>query len=276
MSGPDAAPDDPLLAQVVHRSMVIDQPGSRPVVKLMLNLSPGSRTFEAGNDIAFLAPGQGLPDGLRRYTVDSVGEVPFEDSVDITVYVRAHRAGEGNGGAGHLHGLAQGDAVSVYGPFSYPFYPPVGSRSNIIMIGAGCGMVPFRWLAHKIQSRRLDWMGKVLMLEGEETGLERLYLNRPGVDQDQYFDSASQRAFELLKTRYSATAFDAAGGADANRDALWRLMGQGSVYVYLAGYRSVAESLDRAMAGHLRLTGRWEDAKAELVRTGHWLEFLYD
>ena len=31
-----------------------------------------------------------------------------------------------------------------------------------------------------------------------------------------------------------------------------------------------------AMAGHLRLADRWHDAKAALVRDGHWLEFLYD
>ena len=53
-------------------------------------------------------------------------------------------------------------------------------------------------------------------------------------------------------------------------------MGQGHVYVYLAGYRSVAESLDKSMSDHLRLSGRWEEAKEDLIRDGHWLEFLYD
>ena len=79
--------------------------------------------------------------------------------------------------SGHLLALAQGDSVPVFGPYRYPFYPPMGSRSNMVMIGAGCGMVPFRWLAHKVHGRGLDWMGKVLMLEGPETGLEQLYMN---------------------------------------------------------------------------------------------------
>jgi len=276
MSGSDVAVDSPIDARIVHKSVVVDLPGAQPVVKLMLNLAPGDRAFEAGSDVAFLAPGHEIPDGLRRYTVDSIGSVPFEDSIDITLYVRAHGANTEGGSAADLMGMSQGDTVPLYGPFSYPFYPPLGSRSNVIMIGAGCGMVPFRWLAHKIQSRRLDWMGKVLMLEGDQTGLERLYLNRPGPDQDQYFDVATHRAFEALKTRYSATASDAADSAVANREALWRLMGQGHVYVYLAGYRSVAESLDRSMSDHLRLAGRWEEAKKDLIRAGHWLEFLYD
>lgn len=279
MSKPDAAIEEPIVARVVHKSVVVDQPGLRPVIKLMLNLAPRGRRFATGTDIAFLAPGHS-PDspgpGLRRYTIDSVGEVPFEDSVDITIHVRDHGGANGTGMAHHLTELEPDETVAVYGPFPYPFYPPMGSRSNMILIGAGCGVVPFRWLAHKVQARKLDWMGKVLMLEGSQTGLEHLYLNEPGRDQDQYFDSATQRAFEALKTRYSATALDRAESTEENMDAMWRLLGQGSVFVYLAGYRAIAEAMDKAMARHLRLPGRWEEAKAALMRDGHWLEYLYD
>lgn len=279
MSKPDATIAGPIAARVVHRSVVVDQPGARPVIKLMLNLAPQGRQFDAGSDIAFLAPGfpaDSPQGGLRRYTVESVGAVPFEDSVDITIYVRDHNDAHGPGMAQHLMALKNGDQVSVYGPFTYPFYPPMGSRSNMVLIGAGCGMVPFRWLARKVQARQLDWMGKVLMLEGPSTGLEHLYLNEHGINQDQYFDGATHRAFEALKTRYSATALDRAESTADNMDALWRLLGQGSVYVYLAGYRAVAEALDAAMERHLRLEGRWHEAKAALVRDGHWLEYLYD
>jgi NAD(P)H-flavin reductase len=279
MSRPDAPIEEPIVARVVHRSVVVDQPGLRPVVKLMLNLPPGGRDFAPGTDVAFLAsnrPAGASGRGLRRYSIDAVGEVPFEDSVDITIHVRDHGSGGGTSMARRLIELNPGDTIPVYGPFPYPFYPPMGSRSNMILIGAGCGMVPFRWLAHKVQARRLDWMGKVLMLEGPQTGLERLYLNEPGRDQDHYFDSATQRAFDALKTRYSATALDRAESTRENMDALWRLLGQGSVFVYLAGYRQIAEAMDEAMAQYLRLPGRWEEAKGALVRDGHWLEYLYD
>lgn len=278
MSKPDAAVDSPIVARVVHKSVAVDLPGQRRVDKLMLNLSPQGRTFAAGTDVAFLVPGHDpgdLAHGLRRYSVESVGAVPFEDSIDITIYVRDH-GNTGSGMAHHLMGLEQGDSVPLYGPFAYPFYPPMGSRSNMVIIGAGCGMVPFRWLAHKVQRRKLDWMGKVLMLEGPQTGLEHLYLNEHGANQDQYFDAATHRAFDALKTRYSATALDSAESTAANMEALWRLMGQGSVFVYLAGYREVARAMDEAMSRHLRLHGRWQEAKAALVSGGHWLEFLYD
>jgi ferredoxin-NADP reductase len=281
MNKPDAAVEDPIVARVVHKSVVVDQAGTGRVVKLMLNLTPQGRSFAAGSDVAFLAPGYAMDSstiaaGLRRYTVESVGAVPFEDSIDVTIFVRDHDPVNGVGMAHHLIDLAKGDTVAVYGPFAYPFYPPMGSRSNMVLIGAGCGMVPFRWLAHKVQARKLDWMGKVLMLEGPQTGLEHLYLNDPDQDQDQYFDTATYRAFEALKTRYSATALDRRESTVANMDALWRLMGQGSVFVYLAGYRAVAEAMDEAMALHLRLPGRWQEARSALVKAGHWLEFLYD
>jgi ferredoxin-NADP reductase len=278
MNKADVMDEGPISARVVHRSVLLDAPRQHPVIKLMLNLAPQGRSFVAGADIAFTSPGAGgdATGALRRYTIESVGEVPFEDSIDVTLYVRDHEHADGVGVAHYLTGLSQGDEVALYGPFPYPFYPPMGSRSNMVLIGAGCGMVPFRWLAHKVQARRLDWMGKVLMLEGDETGVEHLYLNDPVANQDQYFDSATFRSFEALKTRYSAQPGDSGESAEANRDALWRLLGQGSVFVYLAGYRSVAEAMDRSMAEHLRLAGRWQEAKSALVRDGHWLEFLYD
>jgi ferredoxin-NADP reductase len=265
----------PLAAQIVHKSLLVNQPEGHKVHRLMLNLVPQGRLFEPGTDIA-LGATDDQPVLRRRYTIESVGEVPFEDSIDITVFVREPVAADAGTVARELLQCAQGDSVAVYGPYPNPFYPPVGSRSNMILIGAGTGMVPFRWLARKIQSRGLDWMGKVLMLEGGETGLETQYLNRALVDADQYFDEASRRAFEALKTRYSAVASDAFPSPAANREALWRLMGQGSVYVYLAGYRRMAEALDAAMAEHLRLAGRWEEAKSALQKNGHWLEFLYE
>lgn len=279
MTSPEATIVEPLVARVVHRSVIVGQAGAGPVVKLMFNLMPQGRPFAAGSDVAFLPPGSdgdAGSGGLRRYTIEAVGAVPFEDSIDITIYACEHAGSRDDGVAHWLHTLAQGDTLELYGPFAYPFYPPSGSRSNMILIGAGCGMVPFRQLAHKVQERKLDWMGKVLMLEGPQTGLEHRYLNQQGIDEHQYFDAATYRAFEALKTRYSGTALDVAESREGNMDALWRLMGQGSVYVYLAGYRAVADAMDAAMAAHLRLSGRWQDAKAELLRTGHWQEFLYD
>ena len=275
MSKADETFQEPIVARVVHRSMVMDDGAGRRVIKLMFNLLPQGRRFEVGSDIGFQASAADDA-GLRLYSIEAVGNVPFEDSVDITIYVRELDETAGGGMAHHLAGLGQGDTVPVQGPFPYPFYPPMGSRSNMILIGAGSGMVPFRWLAHKVQGRRLDWMGKVLMLEGPATGLENLYQNEQGRDQDQYFDGATHRAFEALKTRYSATSLDRSGGAEAHMDALWRRLGQGGVYDYLAGYRSVAAAMEQAMSAHLRHEGRGEEANSAQRRDGPWVEYLYD
>jgi ferredoxin-NADP reductase len=275
MNRSDPTTQVPLAARVVHKSALVERDDVAVVTKLMLNLLPQGRIFDPGTDVG-IAGIDDAPGALRRYTIESVGRVPFEDSIDITLYIRDAGRSDPRSVSRHLMSCEQGDTVTLFGPFSNPFYPPMGSRSNLIMIGAGTGMVPFRWLARKIQDRRLDWMGKVLMLEGRETGLEHLYLNRRLADADQYFDDATRRAFEALKTRYSAIASDAPTNPAAHCEALWRLMGQGSVYVYLAGYRDVAEAFDAAMESHLRLPGRWLEAKDALERDGHWLEYLYD
>ena len=277
MTRADPLLNDPVVARLVHKAPLADQPGSAAVFKLMFNLDPKGRKFEPGQDVGFVVPGMDPEEGnVRFYTIEEVGEVPFESSIDITLYVADNPHPGSASAAAALLALEPGVSVDLFGPFPYPFYPPMGSRSNVVLIGAGGGLVPFRWLARKIHARRYDWMGKVLMLEGPETGLEHVYANEPGVDQDQYFDSAGYRAFEALKTRYSAVPLDRSESTANNLEALWRLMGQGSVYVYLAGYRSVADAMDKAMTEHLRLHGRWSDAKAALQQNGHWQEWLYD
>ena len=59
MNKPDATVEGPIVARVVHRSVLFDQPGQRPVIKLMLNLAPQGRPFVSGADVGFAAPGVG-------------------------------------------------------------------------------------------------------------------------------------------------------------------------------------------------------------------------
>jgi NAD(P)H-flavin reductase len=275
MNKPNSPNEVPLAARLVHRSPLVERDGEAAVYKVMLNLMPQGRVFEPGLDVGITNGERWMP-GMRRYTIESVGPVPFEDSIDITLYVRDRGRVDADSVSRYLLSRDIGDVLTLFGPFPYPFYPPMGSRSNLILVGAGVGMVPFRWLARKIKNRRLDWMGKVLMLEGAESGLEKVYVNDRIADADQYFDALSFSAFDALKTRYSAIASDLDATLETHCDAVWRLMGLGSVYVYVAGYRSIAESFDQAMASHLRLEGRWLEAKRRLQRDGHWQEWLYD
>ncbi len=261
-------------ARVVQNSEVSPPGALHTVNKLMLNIMPNDEVYEPGMDVAFKRDGDGA--GWHHYTVEQIGEVPFEGSIDLTLYIRQQDPAQSSGVSAWLCGLETGEQIEMSGPCRYPFYPPNGSRSNIIMIGAGAGMVPFRWLARKIQNRGLDWMGKVLMLNGAQTGLDEIYLNDSEKDLDQYFDHESFRAFEALKTRYSATAIGSKANVEAHAAALWQLLGQGSVYVYLAGYRDVIERFDQAMQEHVRMPGRWEAEKTRLMRNGHWQQFLYD
>lgn len=267
-----------LKARLVHRSEITPAHGGDSLVKLMLNVQPEGRRFEPGQELGFVPPGEtaaAAADNLRRYSIEQVSEVPFEDTLDLTLFVRSHGADPAHSLTAWLRGLETQAELEFYGPFKYPFYPPSGSRSNIVMLGAGCGVVPFRWLARKIHARGMDWMGNVIMLEGDQTGLDHLYLNSASLDVDQYFDKQTHGAFEALKTRYSATTLDNPLSIEANMNALLRMLSRGSVYVYRAGYRSVAAEMDKRLTAHLRLQGRWAEMRQALVDAGHWQEYLY-
>ena len=59
MSKADETVQEPIVARVVHRSVVMENAAGRRVIKLMFNLLPQNRRFEAGSNIGFQAPAAG-------------------------------------------------------------------------------------------------------------------------------------------------------------------------------------------------------------------------
>ena len=153
--------------------------------------------------------------------------MPFEDSVDITIYVRDHGRHRDSGSRSHLIALPRVTRCRCTGP-SLPVLSADGfaQQYDPDRCRLWHGPVSLAGAQGSGAQTRLDGQGTDAR-GASDTGLEHLYLNVPGVNQDQYFDSATQRAFEALKTRYSATALDRSESTAANMDALWRLMGQG-------------------------------------------------
>ena len=66
----DETVQKPIVARVVHRSVLVDDAAGRRVIKLMFNLLPQDRRFEVGADIGFMASAGGDA-GMRMYSISS-------------------------------------------------------------------------------------------------------------------------------------------------------------------------------------------------------------
>lgn len=258
-------------ASVVENTRVTAENDPVDLRRLVLNVAqPESPCFE-GQSFGVAAP-DGGGRAFRLYTLAEVRPVPAGGGVDVGFYVRNW----GGPVSGFLCSRAAGDAIVLYGPYDYRFRLPMDNRSNLVMIGVGTGIAPFRALVHRAYDARVDWKGKVRLFYGPTTGMETLYTNEPG-DVAQYFDRRTFRAIDALKTRRSIPGSHEPGrGLAQNLGELWDLVRDPDTYVYFAGPRAGRAALDAAMPEAAGGADVWTAASEALRARNHWAELLFD
>jgi ferredoxin--NADP+ reductase len=257
-------------ATVVQNARVTPEKDVVDVRRLVINLVGQALRFFEGQLIGFSVTAGGR-DHFRLYTVADVQPIPGDEGLDLGLYVRRC----GGPVSDYLCGLSKGERITVVGPYDYRFRLPMDNRSNLVMIGAGSGVAPFRALVHKAYDLRVDWKGKVRLYYGPQIGLEALYNNDPA-DIGQYFDRRTFRAMDALKTRRSIPGSAEPGrGLQGNMTELWDLVRDPDSYVYLVGSASALAALHDAM-GAFAGADVWQAATEALKARNHWAEMVFD
>ena len=169
-----------------------------------------------------------------------------------------------------------GDEITITGPFALPFAVPEDKNANLILIGMGTGIAPFRAFIKHIYKNVKDWKGKIRLFYGARSGLELLYLNDKDGDLTNYYDEATFKAFHALSPRPTWSdpiALDAA--IEERAEEIFEMLSLANTYVYVAGYEKVKEKLDKAFANILGSRIKWETRKAELIVGDKWAEVIY-
>lgn len=169
-----------------------------------------------------------------------------------------------------------GDIITLTGPYNLPFVVPQDSRANLILIGMGTGIAPFRAFVKHIYKNIPDWQGKIRLFYGARSGLELLYLNDKDGDLTQYYDQATFEAFHALSPRPHMNDPIALDTAIENRAAdIVEMLSHANTYIYVAGYEKTREVLDKAFSNILGSKEKWATRKAELVAGSKWAEIIY-
>lgn len=169
-----------------------------------------------------------------------------------------------------------GDTITITGPFDLPFSVPEDKQANLILIGMGTGIAPFRAFIKHIYQREQDWKGKIRLFYGARSGLELLYLNDQDGDLTNYYDKATFEAFHALSPRPhwgDPIALDEAIAARAEE--ILEMLQSTNTYIYVAGYDKVKDNLDKAFIEILGSEEKWKTRKAELVAGNKWAEVIY-
>ena len=254
---------------------------------LVLRLPDTPFEYAEGQSVGILAPGPhefGNANHLRLYSIASPrgGDDGRGDSLSICVrrcFSIDDISGERYPGraSNYLCDANPGDPIQIVGPYGVPFEVPADDASNLLMVGAGTGIAPFRAFVKHIYQRHGEWRGKVRLFFGAKSGMEMLYMNDFRKDLALYYDQASFRAFEAISPR---PHYDAPPALDRvlleNSAEIWEMMCDPKTYVYVAGLHDADKKFELAMEEMAGTKDRWLDLKSEISAAGRFAELLYD
>ena len=237
---------------------------------------------KVGSCIRVLAPGQyGNPYHTRLYSIADTDH--SDDGAQFEICVRRcfymdEANGEEYGGvaSNYLCDLKPGSSIKFSGPFGYPFVIPKNLDANLLMIGMGTGIAPFRGLIRMIYEKHGGWKGKVRLFHGAHTGLEMLYLNDANSDLANYFDQPTFKAFQAVSPRPAFNVPIALDKAlEQNAAEVWEIVNSPDSRVYVAGLTQMLGMIDNAMCNIAGSPRAWMTQRSELLSAGRWQEVLY-
>jgi ferredoxin--NADP+ reductase len=273
-------------ATVVSSERITPEASGVEVRELTLDVQKPDFEFQLGQSIGVLAPGTkefGQEYHFRLYSIADLPErggkgLPrIKIAVRRTSYVDKYSGEQYPGVASnYLCDLVAGDTVTMAGPYGLAFEVPEEMDANLILIGTGTGIAPFRAFVKHLYKNVPEWRGTITLFYGARSGLELLYMNDERDDFSQYYDTDTFQAFKALSPRPKWTEnIDWAGALAQRGEGLWSLLEQPNTYVYVAGLEKMRGELDNAFGEIAGSEQKWARRRAELSAGGRWVEVLY-
>ena len=256
------------------------------VKEIILDVEGPEFQYEIGQLVGVLVPGPhalGHEQHFRLYSLTEMPSRTADNRHTITLLVKRcnyidEYSGEEYKGiaSNYLCDLIPGQDITITGPYGLPFEVPEDNTSNILMIGLGTGIAPFRAFVKHIYHTIGDWQGKVRLFYGARTGMEMLYMNDHRNDFANYYDETTFAAFQAISSRpeWKEDA-DLTQALNVHEQEIWDLLCSYNTYVYVAGLSSISSMLDEAFSKMAGSSEKWKRRKKELLAGRRWTELLY-
>jgi len=278
---------DNRLQATVKESRRITPENAPEVRNILLTVSRPGFTYSEGQAVGVLVPGPhplGQQDHFRLYTVASAPVTGADGNVDLELCVRRcfildEVSGEEYPGiaSNYLCNAKPGDSIILTGPYGDAFAIPEDDEANLLMIGTGTGIAPFRAFVRHIYEQRPNWKGQVQLFYGARTGMEKLYQNDQLNDFANYYDQKSFQAFEGLSLKPWLQGEESGLGQvlEEKAELIWEQIQQPKTYLYLAGLPKTREEFYKVMAKVAGTETRVRWIREEMMEQGRWAELIY-
>ncbi len=273
-------------ATILSTEPITDEGAEAEVRELVLEVDRDEFNFEIGQSIGVLVEGPAEFGGSLRQRLYTVADTPSskgDAKPQIRLVVRRcdyidDYSGEQYAGvnSNYICDRKPGDKLSITGPFGLPFTVPDDKKANLLLIGLGTGIAPFRAFVKHIYQDVGDWEGRVRLLYGARSGLELIYMNDKRDDFARYYDEDTFEAFQALSPRPNwadPIAWDYA--IEERSGEILSMLEDEHTYVYVAGLVPIRDALDNVFSNMLGSEDTWAKKKAELKEAGRWVELLY-
>lgn len=258
---------------------------SEEIRELTLEVDREGFEYKVGQSIGVLVKtdkNYGSSEHHRLYSISDIPDNTKEKPlIKILVkrcsYVDEFSGERVDGVASHyLCDLQIDETVTLTGPFGLPFIVPEEKDADLLLIGLGTGIAPFRAFVKHLYEEVKEWKGRVRLFHGARTGLELIYMNEKNNDFSNYYDQETFQAFEALSPRphwADPIALDYA--LEQRSDEILNMLAKPGTHIYVAGHEKIRTLLDDAFVKMLGSKEKWENRKAELVAGKRWAEIIY-
>jgi ferredoxin--NADP+ reductase len=273
-------------ARVLSSQRITPETSSEEVREIVLEVDRDDFEFQPGQSIGVVVTGEhamGHKHHFRLYSVADTPSKPARGKPRVTLCVKRcnyidEYSGEEFAGiaSNFLCDLGPGDTLTINGPFGMPFEVPEDRDADLLLIGMGTGIAPFRALVKHIYRDIKDWRGRIRLFYGAQTGLEMLYMNDEKDDFTQYYDEETFEAFKALSPRphwADPIAMDYA--LEERSEEILSMLDEPRTHIYVAGRAEIIETLDRFFGNMLGSQEKWARRKAELQAGRRWVELVY-
>ncbi|WP_455205776.1 FAD-binding oxidoreductase [Kaarinaea lacus] len=272
-------------ADLVSSERITEDEAPAEVKELIFQIKGPNFHYELGQLVGVLVPGPhefGHDTHFRLYTIANEPQSQNQQQKISLCVRRCNYIDEYSGeqyqgiASNYLCNLQPGASVTISGPYGLPFEVPDDNSADILMIGMGTGIAPFRAFIKHIYHNLGDWQGKVRLFYGAHTGLEMLYMNDKRNDFANYYDEDTFKAFQAISPRpLSGEPVDFEQSLQQHQVEVWEMLCRHTTYVYIAGLDGINESLDKVFSKMAGSEDKWQRRKAELIAGKRWTELLY-
>lgn len=270
---------------VVKKSRRLSPDDSEEVREIVLEVKQPDFTCKIDQSFGVLVKKSDEFGNTLHHRLYSVADLPAKTKGKTRITMLVKRCNYVDEFSGELqYGIASnylcnrkvGDEIIITGPYPLAFKIPEDHNANLILIGMGTGIAPFRAFIKHIYNHVKDWRGRILLFYGARSGLELLYQNEEDDDLTNYYSKETFKAIHAFSPRplwNDPVVLDQA--IEDRSEEILEMLTLQNTYVYVAGHEKVRQGLDKAFSSVVGSLEKWQVEKEKLERSGKWVELIY-